>query len=73
VELLFPVQANEVFVELPPILFEGLRKRGWVFYAFIGEGGSRFVCSWACQDAWIDALLADARECLNLSAGETLQ
>lgn len=73
VELLFPVQANEVFVELPPPLFEGLRKRGWVFYAFIGEGGSRFVCSWACQDAWIDALLADARECLNLSEGETLQ
>lgn len=43
--LLFPVQANAVFLRLPEAVAETLRSRGWRFYTFIG-GGARFMFSW---------------------------
>jgi threonine aldolase len=61
-KLLFPVQVNGVFVELPLPVQEGLRARGWRFYTFIGAGGARFMCSWDTQPESVDALLADLRE-----------
>ncbi|MFC5302463.1 threonine aldolase family protein [Azospira restricta] len=60
--LLFPVEANGVFAELPPALIDGLRARGWRFYTFIGAGGARFMCAWDTQPDSVDALLADLRE-----------
>lgn len=60
--LLFPVQANGVFAELPPALRDGLRARGWRFYTFIGAGGARFMCGWDMRAESVDALLADLRE-----------
>ena len=57
--LLFPVEANGVFVELPQPVLEGLRNRGWRFYTFIGAGGARFMCAWDTTPASVDALLAD--------------
>ncbi|MBW7900856.1 MAG: low specificity L-threonine aldolase [Rhodocyclaceae bacterium] len=57
--LLFPVEANGVFVELPPAVVDGLRGRGWRFYTFIGAGGARFMCAWDTQPERVDALLAD--------------
>ncbi|MBI2306713.1 MAG: low specificity L-threonine aldolase [Rhodocyclales bacterium] len=59
--LLFPVEANGVFAELPPPLIDGLRARGWRFYTFIGAGGARFMCAWDTQPESVDALLADLR------------
>jgi threonine aldolase len=59
--LLFPVEANGVFVELPPAVLEGLRARGWRFYTFIGAGGARFMCAWDIEPESVDALLADVR------------
>ena len=59
--LLFPVEANGVFVELPPAVLEGLRARGWRFYTFIGAGGARFMCAWDIEPESVDALLADMR------------
>ncbi|MBK8525062.1 MAG: low specificity L-threonine aldolase [Betaproteobacteria bacterium] len=59
--LLFPVEANGVFVELPPAVLEGLRARGWRFYTFIGAGGARFMCAWDIAPESVDALLADVR------------
>jgi threonine aldolase len=53
-----PVEANAVFVTLPPEIAKGLHERGWDFYDFIG-GGSRFMCSWQTTEADIDALMAD--------------
>ncbi len=58
-KLLFPVEANGVFVELPAAVIDGLRARGWRFYTFIGAGGARFMCSWDTQPERVDALLAD--------------
>lgn len=45
-KILFPREANSVFVELPPSVVTGLRERGWFFYNFIGWGGARLMCSW---------------------------
>lgn len=61
VRVMFPVQANSVFVEMPAERAESLRARGWRFYTFIGSGGARFMCSWDTTDDDVDALLADAR------------
>src|SRR5690606_32130921 len=60
-KLLFPVEANGVFCELPLPVLDGLRTRGWRFYTFIGAGGARFMCGWDTLPASVDALLADVR------------
>ena len=57
--LLFPVEANGVFVEMPAPIQEGLRAKGWRFYTFIGAGGARFMCAWDTTPESVDALLAD--------------
>lgn len=60
-KLVAPVEANGVFVELPPPVVAGLEARGWHFYKFIGEHGYRLMCSWATRDADVAAFLAGAR------------
>ena len=60
--LLFPVEANGVFVALPDAVQQGLRERGWRFYTFIAAGGARLMCAWDTQPESVDALLADLRE-----------
>ena len=57
-KLLFPVEANGVFTELPATVIDGLRARGWRFYTFIGAGGARFMCAWDTTPERVDALLA---------------
>jgi len=64
VKLLFPRQANGLFIELPPRVVETLRAKGWLFYTFIGAGGCRFMCSWDTQPEDVDALAADIRAAL---------
>src|SRR5437763_1849995 len=44
VKILFPRQANSVFVELPTKIIEQMWERGWMFYNFIGKGGCRLMC-----------------------------
>jgi threonine aldolase len=60
VELMFPRQANSVFVKMPELLLNGLREKGWHFYSFIGAGGARLMCSWATTDEDIDCFVKDA-------------
>ncbi len=59
VELMFPVQANAVFVSMPQNLIEALHQLGWHFYSFIGAGGARLMCSWATEESDIEALVGD--------------
>lgn len=59
--LMFPVQSNGVFCELPLTVLDGLRARGWRFYTFIGAGGARFMCGWDTLPESVDALLADVQ------------
>jgi threonine aldolase len=62
VSLAAPVEANGVFLNLPPAVQEGLRARGWQFYGFIG-GASRFMFAWDSDPARVDALARDIRLC----------
>jgi threonine aldolase len=64
VELLFPRQANSVFVKLPEAAIHALRAKGWRFYTFIGQGGCRLMCSWDTTKDDICQLLADLRDAL---------
>jgi threonine aldolase len=59
VKVLFPVQANAVFVDLPKPVIAALWARGWLFYNFIGEGGCRFMCSWDTTEEDVRAFAAD--------------
>ena len=64
-KILFPRQANSVFLQLPPPVIAALRAKGWTFYSFIGQGGCRFMCSWAVQREDVAALCSDLRALLN--------
>jgi threonine aldolase len=64
VKQLFPRQANAVFVELPRAVIEGLWRKGWKFYTFIGQGGCRLMCSWDTQQEDVAAFVADLKALL---------
>ena len=64
VRLMFPQEANAVFLEMPPALVDGLRERGWRFYTFIGTGGARFMCSWETREDDVAALVAEMTDLL---------
>lgn len=58
IELMFPVEANAVFVRAPEPVLDRLRGLGWRFYTFIG-GGARFMFAWDADLARVDRLAAD--------------
>lgn len=64
IEITSPTQANAVFVQMPPVLLQGLQEAGWYFYTFIGLGQARLMCSWSTTDADIDQFLGDVRRIL---------
>jgi threonine aldolase len=64
VKLMFPREANAVFVELPVATVEALWGRGWLFYTFIGHGGCRLMCAWDTTEADVDALVNDIKSLL---------
>ena len=57
-EIMFPVQANAVFVRMLDTKIAALRDRGWQFYTFIG-GGARFMFAWDAEPRRVDELAAD--------------
>ncbi|MBV5341475.1 MAG: low specificity L-threonine aldolase [Deltaproteobacteria bacterium] len=59
ISIMYPRQANSVFVEMPEAAADALRAAGWHFYSFIGSGGARFMCSWQTTEADV-IMLADA-------------
>lgn len=69
IELIFPVEANAVFLSADETIFDDLRSRGWRFYTFIG-GGARFMFAWDSQPERVDELAADIRHaCLRHAGG----
>lgn len=64
VELLFPREANSVFINLPETVIQALYQKGWRFYTFIGAGGVRLMCSWDTQPESIDRFIADLKTLL---------
>ena len=63
VELLFPVEANEIFARIPAAAIEGAFKDGYVFYRWQGERDEkcRFVCAFDSKPQDVDGLLASLR------------
>ena len=57
--IVFPVEANAVFVRLSESVVSGLHARGWHFYKFIEPDVYRLMCSWTTTDADIDRLVTD--------------
>lgn len=64
VKLLFPVQANAVFAEIPPHVIVALRGEGWKFYTFIGQGGCRLMCAWDTREEDVRAFVSDVKRLL---------
>jgi threonine aldolase len=58
---MFPVDANEVFIKLSPEIEVELKRRGWIFHAFIG-GSNRFVFSWDSTKERVNDLIKDIQE-----------
>jgi threonine aldolase len=58
--LMFPVDANGVFLKMAPPLVDALRAKGWKFYTFIG-GGVRLMFAWDTLPERVDALAKDLR------------
>jgi threonine aldolase len=58
--VLYPVQANAVFVRLPEHWVAGLHQRGWHFYTI--ADGQRFMCSWDTEPSDIDRFVQALRE-----------
>ena len=61
IKLMFPRQANSVFVSMPEAVIESLHEKGWQFYSFIGTGGARLMCSWDTTEASIKAFAGDLK------------
>jgi threonine aldolase len=63
-QILFPRQANSVFVQLPLDAISDMHARGWKFYTFIGQGGCRLMCSWDTTEQDVKDFTADLRSAL---------
>jgi threonine aldolase len=62
VEILFPTEANAVFVKLPKPTTEALHRRGWRFYSDVGPGGgARLMCSWDTTEEDVREFVEDLR------------
>ena len=71
IEILFPRQANSVFVEMPKSLIRYLHDLGWKFYAFIGEKGCRLMCSWDTTPEDVRSFVKDLKEGLQSTSGQS--
>jgi threonine aldolase len=57
--VLYPVEANAVFVQMPQDWIDRLHRRGWHFYT-IAEG-ERLMCSWDTEPDDVAAFVKDVR------------
>lgn len=63
IELLHPVQANEVFVRMSEKISGGLYKAGFQFHLWPGtQDIFRLVCTWCTKDEDVDSLLNKASQ-----------
>ncbi|NQU62916.1 MAG: low specificity L-threonine aldolase [SAR324 cluster bacterium] len=61
VKVIYPVEANAVFVEMPQPVIDAMHKLGWHFYNFIGETGVRLMCSWDTSAETVDAFIRNLK------------
>jgi threonine aldolase len=59
--ILYPRQANAVFVDLSPRAVQQLFQRGWHFYTDVGPRGARLMCSWDSTEKDVKDFIQDLR------------
>ena len=59
IDIVFPVEANAIFVRMNEQLVRGLHERGWDFYKFIEPDVYRLMCSWSVTEADIADFVGD--------------
>ena len=59
IDIVFPVEANAVFLRMNEHLVRELHGRGWHFYKFIGPDIYRVMCSWSVTDRDIADFVAE--------------
>ncbi len=64
VKLLFPVETNAVFVELPSDALAAMRSTGWQLPTVFGETGCRLMCAWDTTSDDVDAFGGELKACL---------
>lgn len=57
--LMYPVEANAVFADIPPAVQAALRAKGWRFYTFLGATGCRLMCAWDTTAETVDRFASD--------------
>lgn len=64
VKIMYPQEANSVFIKIPESLTNKMHDKGWKFYTFIGNGGARLMCSWDTKEETIHAFIDDLKSSL---------
>jgi len=59
VRIMYPVEANAVFAEIPVAAQAAMRDRGWRLYTFLGETGCRLMSAWDTSPETVDRFAAD--------------
>jgi threonine aldolase len=59
IDIVFPVEANAVFLRMNKELVRELHTRGWHFYKFIEPDVYRLMCSWSVTDRDIADFVAE--------------
>ena len=65
IDIVFPVEANAVFVRLEDRVARELQNAGWHFYKFVEPDVYRFMCSWATRERTIDDFICDIESALH--------
>jgi threonine aldolase len=64
-KILFPTEANAVFVKLPQPAIDAMYKLGWRFYTDVGPGGgARLMCSWDTTEEDVSEFVEDLTRCV---------
>jgi threonine aldolase len=66
IDVVFPVEANAVFLRMNDETVRGLQARGWRFFKFIEPDVYRLMCSWSVTEKNVDDFVADMQECATI-------
>lgn len=70
IDIVYPVEANAVFVHMPENLVRDLHARGWRFYNFVEPDVYRLMCSWSTTEMDIADFIADLEKSRKSAAME---
>jgi threonine aldolase len=63
-KILYPREANAIFVRMPVNISEAMFAKGWHFYSFISPDIIRLMCSWNTTEESINEFIVDLKSCI---------